>query len=113
MLVVGGGDSALEAAERLSRRAGTEATLAYRGPSFSRAKPKNRTRVEAAAAAGRLRVLLESEATRIEPAAVHLRCGEREARLANDAVIVCAGGILPDAFLASIGVAVETKRGTR
>ena len=89
------------------------ATLAYRGASFSRAKPKNRAKVEAAAAAGRLRVLLESEATRIEPAAVRLRCGDREASLANDAVIVCAGGVVPNAFLASIGVAVETKRGTR
>ena len=113
MLVVGGGDSALEAAERLSAEPGTDATLSYRGASFSRAKPKNRVRVEEAAAAGRLRVLLESEATRIEPAAVRLRCGDREASLANDAVIVCAGGIVPDAFLASIGVAVETKRGTR
>jgi hypothetical protein len=44
---------------------------------------------------------------------VHLRCGGRETSLANDAVIVCAGGIVPGAFLASIGVAVATKRGTR
>ena len=91
----------------------TEATIAYRGPSFSRAKPKNRVRVEQAAAGGRLRVLLESEATQIEPGAVRLRCGDREAALANDVVIVCAGGVVPNAFLASIGVAVETKRGTR
>ncbi|HEY8154307.1 MAG TPA: NAD(P)-binding domain-containing protein [Myxococcota bacterium] len=113
VLVVGGGDSALEAAERLAAEPEAKATLAYRGDSFSRAKPKNRTKVEAAVAAGRLRVLLGSEATRIEPEAVRLRCGDREASLANDAVIVCAGGIVPNAFLASIGVAVETKRGTR
>jgi len=113
VLVVGGGDSALEAAERLSADPDTEATLAYRGPSFSRAKPKNRVRVEEAVAAGRLRVLLGSETTRIEPAAVHLRRGDREASLANDVVIVCAGGIVPNAFLASIGVAIQTKRGTR
>ena len=30
----------------------------------------------------------------------------------NDAVIVCAGGVLPTAMLQSIGVRVETKRGT-
>ena len=113
VLVVGGGDSALEAAERIAAEPDSAATLAYRGPSFSRAKPKNRAKVEAAAAAGRLRVLLESEPTRIETSAVRLRCGDREASLANDAVIVCAGGVVPNAFLASIGVAVETKRGTR
>ena len=113
VLVVGGGDSALEAADRLAAEPDTEATLAYRGASFSRAKPKNRARIEEAAAKGRLRVLLEAEPTRIEPGAVRLRRGDREASLANDAVIVCAGGIVPDAFLASIGVAVETKRGTR
>ena len=44
---------------------------------------------------------------------MRLRRGDREASLANDVVIVCAGGIVPNAFLASIGVAVETKHGTR
>jgi thioredoxin reductase/Pyruvate/2-oxoacid:ferredoxin oxidoreductase delta subunit len=112
-LVVGGGDSALEAAVQLSAEPGTETTLAYRGASFSRAKPKNRARVDEAAAAGRLRVLLETEPTQIEPAVVRLRRGDAATSLANDAVIVCAGGIVPDAFLASIGVKVETKRGTR
>jgi thioredoxin reductase len=113
VLVVGGGDSALEAAEQISAQPGAETTLAYRGASFSRAKPKNRAKVEQAVAAGRLRLLMEAEPTRIEAAAVRLRRGEREGSLANDAVIVCAGGVLPNAFLASIGVAVETKRGTR
>jgi thioredoxin reductase len=113
VLVVGGGDSALEAAVQLSEEPDTEATLAYRGPSFSRAKPKNRARVEEAAEAGRLKVHLETEPTQIEPAVVRLRRGGAETSLGNDAVIVCAGGIVPDAFLASIGVKVETKRGTR
>jgi thioredoxin reductase/ferredoxin len=113
VLVVGGGDSALEAAEQISAQPGAEITLAYRGASFSRAKPKNRAKVEQASASGRLRLLMEAEPTRIEVAAVRLRRGEREGSLPNDAVIVCAGGVLPNAFLASIGVAVETKRGTR
>jgi hypothetical protein len=30
-------------------------------------------------------------------------------KVKNDAVIVCAGGILPAAFLKSIGIEVETK----
>lgn len=112
VLVVGGGDSALEAAIALAAEEGTEATLSYRGDSFSRAKPANRLRVEKSAAAGRLVVLLESEVTAIEPDAVRLRQRGRDVSLANDDVIVCAGGILPTAFLTSIGVAVETKYGT-
>jgi thioredoxin reductase len=112
VLVLGGGDSALEAAEQLSAVPDTEATLAYRGPSFSRAKPKNRAKIEQAAAAGRLRVLLESDATRIEPTAVRLRRGDREDSLPNDAVIVCAGGILPTALLEKLGIRMETKYGS-
>jgi thioredoxin reductase/NAD-dependent dihydropyrimidine dehydrogenase PreA subunit len=113
VLVVGGGDSALEAAARLADEPDVEVTLAYRGAAFSRAKPKNRSQIEHAAAAGRLRVLLGAELDRVEAAAVRLRHNEREQSLANDAVIVCAGGVLPSAFLASIGVAIETKHGTR
>lgn len=40
--------------------------------------------------------------------------GERRIELItldNDAVIVCAGGILPDGFLKEIGITVETKHG--
>jgi thioredoxin reductase len=112
VLVVGGGDSALEAAASVAEQPGTEATLAYRGAAFARAKARNRARVEEAARSGRLRLLLSAEVTEIEPDAVRLRCADRSGRLANDSVIVCAGGILPSAFLSSIGVAVETKYGT-
>jgi thioredoxin reductase/ferredoxin len=112
VLVVGGGDSALEAALQLAGEPGTEATLSYRGAAFSRAKAANRARVERAAAGGAMQVLLGSDVTEIEAEAVRLRSGERALSLANDAVIVCAGGVLPNAFLASIGVAVETKYGT-
>jgi len=112
VLVVGGGDSALEAAARLAEDARAETTLSYRGSSFPRAKPKNRERVEAIATKGRLRLLLGSEITGIDGEAVHLRREAREVSLPNDAVIVCAGGVLPTALLQSIGVTVETKYGT-
>ncbi len=112
VLVVGGGDSALEAAARLAEDGQAEATLSYRGSAFSRAKPKNRARVEEIAARGRLRLLLGSEVTGIERSAVTLRRSEREVSLPNDAVIVCAGGVVPTGLLRSIGVSVETKYGT-
>jgi thioredoxin reductase len=112
VLVVGGGDSALEAAASVAENGGRQVTLSYRGDAFSRAKPRNRERVAAAARSGRLQVLLESQVRRIEPASVALDFQGREMKLANDAVIVSVGGILPAEFLQKVGVQVETKYGT-
>jgi thioredoxin reductase len=112
VLVVGGGDSALEAAASVVEGGGRTVTLSYRGDAFSRAKPRNRERVAAAERSGRLKVLFQSAVQRIEPDRVVLSCGGREVDLLNDAVIVSAGGILPADFLRGIGVEVETKYGT-
>jgi thioredoxin reductase/ferredoxin len=112
VLVVGGGDSALEAAASIAENGGRQVTLSYRGDAFSRAKPRNRERVAVAARSGRLQVLLESQVRRIGPASVVLAFQGRELELANDAVIVSVGGILPAEFLQKVGVQVETKYGT-
>lgn len=112
VLVVGGGDSALEAAATLAEETDAQVVLAYRGQAFARAKTKNRDRVQAAEANGRLRVLLETDVARIEPDAVVLNRAGRSARLANDAVIICAGGVLPTSFLREAGVEIETRHGT-
>ena len=61
VLVVGGGDSALEAAVTLSRQPGTEVTLSYRGHSFDRATAANRQRLDEAVRHRRLTLLLGSE----------------------------------------------------
>jgi thioredoxin reductase (NADPH) len=112
VLVVGGGDSALEAAASIVESGGRTVTLSYRGDAFSRAKPKNRERVAGLARDGRLRVLFRSELTQIEPRRAVLRLDGRDVELANDAVVVSAGGILPSDFLRGIGVEMETKYGT-
>jgi thioredoxin reductase/NAD-dependent dihydropyrimidine dehydrogenase PreA subunit len=112
VLVVGGGDSALEAALALAEQPGTEVTLSYRGEAFSRVKPKNRQRVEAAAHDGRLALRLGSNVRRIDPQEVQLDVGGALKTLRNDAVIVCAGGQLPTPLLQKIGVTFETKYGT-
>ncbi|MEZ5458504.1 MAG: NAD(P)-binding domain-containing protein [Steroidobacteraceae bacterium] len=112
ILVVGGGDSALEAAASVAETGTAHVTLSYRGTAFQRAKPRNRQRVADAEAAGSLQVLLESEVKRIEPDSVLLKQRDRILRIANDAVIVNAGGVLPNDFLKSAGIAVETKYGT-
>lgn len=112
VLVVGGGDSAIEAATTIAETPGTQVTLSYRSAAFSRAKPANRARLEAASARGCLQVMLRSQVKAIEPAAVRLDQDGREIVLANDAVIVSIGGVLPTALLEAAGVRFETKFGT-
>jgi thioredoxin reductase/ferredoxin len=112
VLVVGGGDSALEAAATLAEGNAGRVTLSYRGDTFSRAKPRNRERVEAARRAGRLDVLFNSEVQSVTPRAVLVRHGAQLAELPNDAVIVSVGGVLPEEFLRKVGIEVETKYGT-
>jgi thioredoxin reductase/ferredoxin len=112
VLVVGGGDSAIEAAATLAEETDAAVTLVYRGESFNRAKPKNRERLAAATSASRLRLLAKTNVLRIGTDHVALDCGGRQEVLANDFVIVCAGGVLPTQFLNAVGVVFQTKFGT-
>jgi thioredoxin reductase/Pyruvate/2-oxoacid:ferredoxin oxidoreductase delta subunit len=111
VLVVGGGDSALEAALALAEQPGTQVTLAYRGAAFSRVKARNRDAMAARQAAGGLTVAMQTEVAAIEAGRVHLRAGAAARTIHNDAVIVCAGGELPIALLQRAGVAFDTHRG--
>jgi thioredoxin reductase/ferredoxin len=112
VLVVGGGDSALEAAIACAKEPGTMVTLSYRSEAFSRVKQKNRESVQQAEATRKLKVLLSSNVEEIGADAVALDQGGKKIKLKNDAVIVCAGGILPTPFLKEIGVQVDTMYGT-
>ncbi|HET8709862.1 MAG TPA: NAD(P)-binding domain-containing protein [Spongiibacteraceae bacterium] len=111
VLVVGGGDSAIEAAVSIAEQENTEVTLSYRSNAFARVKAKNRERLEAMAANKRVRVLLSSQVKSISPDKVAIGINERTVELTNDAVIICAGGILPTQLLEKIGIAIETKFG--
>jgi thioredoxin reductase/ferredoxin len=112
VLVVGGGDSALEAAASIAEASDARVAISYRGDAFARAKAKNRQRIEAASTEGRLHVILESNVTQIADDAVTLEHKGRVVRLPNESVIVSAGGVLPTEFLRLIGVQIETKFGT-
>ena len=111
VLVVGGGDSAIEAALALADETGTTVTLSYRSDAFSRLKPKNRERLQEAESQGTLNVMLKSTITMIEQDAVVLDQEGQSFEIQNDAVVICAGGILPTPFLKEIGVMVETHHG--
>jgi thioredoxin reductase/NAD-dependent dihydropyrimidine dehydrogenase PreA subunit len=112
VLVVGGGDSALEAAASIAELEGTRVTLSYRGDAFGRAKQKNRQRITTAASNGRLQLLLQSSVSHIQPDLVILEQSGRKLEIRNEAVIVSAGGVLPNEFLKNVGIQVETKYGT-
>jgi thioredoxin reductase (NADPH) len=112
VLVIGGGDSAIEAAVAIAEETDAAVTLSYRAKSFSRAKAKNRDKLEKLRAAKRLHVLLESQVLEITPDSVVIEVGSKPKTMPNDAVIVCAGGILPTGFLKSVGIHVEAKYGT-
>jgi thioredoxin reductase len=112
VLVVGGGDSALEAAASVAESSGTRVVLSYRGASFERAKQRNRERVTSAERAGQLQVLLNSTIKLIGAESVSIEHTGQLLRVRNDAVIVNAGGVLPSDFLRRVGIYVETKYGT-
>src|ERR1017187_6291153 len=112
VVVVGGGDSALEAAASVAELGDTSVILSYRGEAFQRAKQRNRQRVEEASSKGQLKVLLNSQIREIRPDEVLLKNAGQELKVSNDAVIVSVGGIVPNDFLRSIGIEVETKYGT-
>lgn len=112
VLVVGGGDSALEAAISIAEEAGTQVTISYRSDAFSRAKEKNRTRLAEAEKSGRLQVMLKSVVKQIGDNDVLIDAEGNLQKINNDAIIVCAGGILPTPFLKEIGISIETKFGT-
>ena len=111
-VVLGGGDSALEAALALSAQPGSVVTLAHRGAAFARARSENRERVEAAERRGALRVLLGRTVAAVEHGTVTLRSGSDEVEtVAVDEVFALLGNELPTELLARCGVSVRTWRG--
>lgn len=112
VLVVGGGDSALEAAAEIASEPGTSVTLSYRGDAFGRAKAKNRKRVDDMSADGRIDLRLGSKIIEVGVDTIVIEAKKQRETIRNDAVVVCAGGLLPTQFLRDTGISVETKHGT-
>ena len=105
ILVVGGGDSAVEAAVGLSTQKGNTVTLSYRREAFVRLKEKNQNRIDNAVAARKISLLLKSAVQEILPDAVRISVeGEETRELKNDAVFIFAGGEMPAEFLRNCGI---------
>ncbi len=105
ILVVGGGDSAIEAALGLAEQHGNKVTLSYRKETFSRIKARNEERITKAIAENHIEMLFKSEVVQIAEGTVTIKVGEREERvIANDDVFVFAGGKPPFDLLKKSGI---------
>jgi thioredoxin reductase len=109
ILVVGGGDSAIEAALMLSGQ--NTVTLSYRGEAFQRIKPGNNTKIQAAIQDNSVKMWFGSQVKRIEEDKVILTTTESEVSIPNDQVYIFAGGELPTQFLQKAGIEITTRFG--
>jgi thioredoxin reductase len=109
VLVVGGGDSAIESALGLANQQGTQVLLSYRGTAFSRIKDRNREKLDAAVGKGRIALELNSAVREIRSDVVVLDREGEAAIVPNDDVIVRIGGEAPFAFLEKLGVRLVHK----
>jgi thioredoxin reductase len=104
VLVVGLGDSAMEAAIALAHQSGTEVTISYRGSEITRGKRRNIDELRRLLEARRVRLIYESQVKSISPSEVVLSTTEGDTRMANDAVLVLIGSLAPKQLLTEIGV---------
>jgi thioredoxin reductase len=109
ILIVGGGDSAVEAAMGLASQVGNQVTLSYRKDSFSRIKERNKHRVEEFRRTGKMSVVFNSNPVEFKPDSVLLDVQGKVEEIPNDFVWIFAGGVPPTAFLKKIGIEFGTR----
>jgi thioredoxin reductase len=105
ILVVGGGDSAVEAAMGLAHQPGNKVTISYRKGEFSRLKDRNTKRIEEHIKGKKLEVLFNSMPTEFREGSVLIDVGGAIREIPNDYVWIFAGGIPPTDFLKATGIA--------
>lgn len=105
ILIVGGGDSAVEAAMGLAHQTGNQVILSYRKAEFSRLKDRNSKRIEEHIRSGKVQALFNSMPVEFREGSVMIDCGGEKREFANDFVWIFAGGIPPSDFLKAVGIA--------
>jgi putative YpdA family bacillithiol system oxidoreductase len=105
VLVVGGGDSAIEAAVGLARQEGNTVSISYRKDRFARIKKKNEDKLQELVSRGKVNILFNSEVTRITQRSVFLLVEQKHIEIPNDFVFVFIGGEPPFEMLKQMGVA--------
>ena len=115
LLVVGGGNSAVESAVALADSGScASVAISYRRAEFARCRAQNRERIAAAIARGAVQALMSTEVQQIAERALLLRDAQGQLRqVTNDAVLVQIGGMPPARLLGSLGITLVTKYGER
>jgi thioredoxin reductase/Pyruvate/2-oxoacid:ferredoxin oxidoreductase delta subunit len=111
IIIVGGGDSAVESAMLLSNE--NNVTLSYRKDVFQRIKPKNSKRINDAIQLGKIDVRFNTSPIEINKDDVVIKSSlsTEEVSIKNDLVYIFAGGELPTQFLQKIGLKITKKYG--
>jgi thioredoxin reductase (NADPH) len=109
ILVVGGGDSAVEAALGLAHQRGNKVTMSYRKEAFTRLKGRNEERIAEAIRRRQIAVCFSSAPLEVRAGSVVIEAQGTRREVPNDYVWVFAGGTPPSAFLESIGVQMGSR----
>jgi thioredoxin reductase (NADPH) len=104
ILIVGGGDSAVEAAMGLGHQVGNQVTLSYRKEAFGRIKEGNTKRIEESVRKGKVKVVFNSAPVEFKENSVIMEVNGKTEEIPNDFVWIFAGGEPPTAFLKKIGI---------
>ncbi len=107
VLVVGGGDSAVEAAIGLSLQKNNTITLSYRRDAFTRLKERNMRTIEDLSSRKKVGVVFNSEVKEIGERKVVLKTAAGEKEIRNDFVFIFAGGELPYELLRKVGITTQ------
>lgn len=111
IMVVGGGDSAIENALMLMEH--NDVTVSYRSEAFKRLKPKNRDKIQEAISLKKLDVIFNSQPMEIKDDNIVMQVSDQDDSqlVPNDLIYIFAGGELPTAFLKKIGLEITKKHG--
>ena len=112
ILVVGGGDSAVEAAIALSDQPKNRVALSYRGEAFSRIKPANKERLDEKVSKKALNAIFKSNVKEIGEKSIKIATTENIIEIPNNYAYIFAGGELPNEFLNKLGVRIDKRFGT-
>lgn len=112
VLVVGGGDSALEAAIQLAEQSDAQVTISYRNEAFGKCREANKRKIAELIQQRAVTAMMASQVMEVRPQDVLMQLKDRQVRLPNDFVLVCIGGELPTEFLSKAGVGLRRHFGT-